>query len=133
MSEFKVGDWVTRSLDDCEIHTGIKVAQIHSAIGFSGYAARYTIKLPSGCFVDYLEEHLKLWKPKVGEWCIYNFDLGDTTIPIFILPQLDSFGHLYAKNPINHEVISIMFDDDDWLCDCEPFIGELPSSIKETK
>jgi hypothetical protein len=123
MSKFKAGDWVrytmadntkaigqVLSIDDNFIHIGINDIIYY----------RFDLEHPIS---------VELWRPEVGEWCIYNFDLGDTTIPIFISPRLDSFGHMYAKNPITHEVSSIMFDDD-WLCDCEPFIGELPTSLQ---
>jgi len=107
MSEFKVGDWIC----------------------FEGKELFKATQNDLDCFTGC---DLKLWKPQAGEWCIYNFVIMDRTIPIFILPRLDSFGHMYAINQINNEVVSIMFEDGNCLCDCEPFIGELPSWVKDS-
>ena len=63
-------------------------------------------------------EHFELWEPKVGEWCWYGFELIeviDTTNPLKICrQQSDSY----------EEVSGTML---------EPFIGNLPSFIKEKR
>ena len=61
-------------------------------------------------------EEAELWEPKVGEWCWYGFELIeviDTTNPLKICrQQSDSY----------EEVSGTML---------EPFIGNLPSFIKD--
>ena len=36
----------------------------------------------------------ELWYPKVNEYCIYNINLVDTIVPIFVMPFEDKFGNI---------------------------------------
>ena len=57
-------------------------------------------------------KHDELWQPKVGEW-VWS-QVGDSKIPTVI-------------------EVTQQHIDEDWLNsnNCEPFIGELPSFIKD--
>lgn len=105
MSEgkFKVGDWVT-------VSTTRKTEQVLDVDSNFVYTktSYYKINL------------CELWKPQEGEYCFNEFNGL-----VKILKTLDT--HLVsatAYNPfIQKECIVV-------LCQCEPFIGELPSFLK---
>jgi len=71
----------------------------------------------------------ELWHPTVGEYRIYNFDLGFNIIPIFVMPFDDGYGNIVAINPINDDEIFLMSADKSFTADCEPFMNELPSVL----
>lgn len=73
----------------------------------------------------------ELWHPKVGEYCIYNYDLGFNIVPIFVMPFDDGFGNIVAINPINDDEIFLMSADKSFIADCEPFMNELPSILEK--
>jgi hypothetical protein len=63
-------------------------------------------------------EHFELWYPKVNEWCWYGFELIeviDTTNPLKICRQQSD----------SYEEVSVTM--------LEPFIGNLPSFIKDKR
>lgn len=55
----------------------------------------------------------ELWQPKEGEWCIFVMNADESSLRQWTNSHID-----------NNQLKTGM---------CEPFIGELPSWIKETK
>ena len=66
-------------------------------------------------------KNVQLWQPKEGEWCwFWNSALG-----IWFISTLKDFGEY--NNSIQYRCNSVYY-----ICEkCEPFIGELPSSLKD--
>jgi hypothetical protein len=105
--KFKVGDWVM-------------VIQNSAPILYQGYyEIPHRITEISNCIIvdedtplGFSECNLKLWQPKVGEYCWSQ--VGEYRIPTVIK-------------------VTQQHIDEDWLnsSNCEPFIGTLPSFIKE--
>ena len=119
MSDFKVGDWVVVK----DSKTVFKVADVFKD-GYTWYAP--SIKLEprnmwdSGVYgIPESQSHLELWYPKEGEWCwFWN---KDSEMP----PVLRRFKQTQKDG-------AHITKDDCYFYDyCEPFIGELPSFIKD--
>lgn len=102
---FKIGDWVA-----VNGHT----QQILEFINEDSYGKTDMVELTN----DYVHvEELRPWRPQVGEWCWF-YDHRDE------IPALGQF-----KKQINGYHSSAFGGS---ICHfCEPFIGELPSFIKE--
>lgn len=102
---FKVGDWV-------EIFSSIHQIEIidyeDENCVLSTYPNRYRTKL----------NDLRLWQPKEGEWC-WMWNDGFDKPYLEKLMKIDKNGKFYAKSV------------GDRFKHCEPFIGELPSFIKD--
>lgn len=74
-----------------------------------------------------LNSLVKLWHPKEGEWCWF-YDIGMRT------PQLHQFQCFSENEQLNYgeRFVEKGQERDSWGYDyCEPFIGELPSFIKD--
>ena len=105
MQEFKIGDWVVSNHTN-KICRCIKIDKLE----FQDDLANWHI-----C------TSYKLWQPKEGEWCwFWNSALG-----IWFISTLKDFGEY--NNSIQYRCNSVYY-----ICEkCEPFIGELPSSLKD--
>lgn len=66
------------------------------------------------------EQECELWKPKKGEWCWFWNDTGNVVVAEYKGEHI----HGAFCLPIGQDILSIFKY-------CEPFIGELPSTIKE--
>ena len=77
-SIFKVGDWVTR-IDDDEnsISYGKQLIYQVSDTYLQDYPNIKAVPrmIIDGCNYDNNDKFWELWKPKVGEWCWYGFEL----------------------------------------------------------
>ena len=103
MQEFKIGDWVR------DTRQGMK---------------NPIVQLKSNCIAltnpkEYATQY-ELWQPKEGEWCwFWNSALG-----IWFISTLKDFGEY--NNSIQYRCNSVYY-----ICEkCEPFIGELPTSLQ---
>ena len=101
MEQFKIGDWVQ------------VIAGHERPIG-----SLFKVK---SCLTSYKVADVKLWEPKEGEWCwFWNSALG-----IWFISTLKDFGEY--NNSIQYRCNSVYY-----ICEkCEPFIGELPSFLKD--
>jgi len=120
--EFKVGDWVTRKSFGCKIFESFGDAPSENCnmIRSIDKNGNYEISAHvGGMYTTYKAEHLKLWKPKMGEWCwVYNAK--------GVIPQLKQ----YTGEPnIYYAGINNADDTITWKF-CEPFFGVLPTAIK---
>jgi hypothetical protein len=106
MSKFNVGDWV-KSIKYRHLRP-IKIQTIYESNTRHG-----TLGLKSNGTVLYSDE-VELWEPKEGEWCWFYDRICKVTN--------------YDERPyIEYQDDSHYVDDDE----LEPFIGELPSFLKE--
>jgi hypothetical protein len=108
MNNFKVGDWVT-----------VKGTLAGDKFKLTDKEVEHKeILLAHFCFGEETWSH---WEPKEGEWCFCTWNKEN-----IILAQFNCMddGH-YLCTVLNG--IKRRFNM------CEPFIGELPSWIKETK
>ena len=125
--KFKVGDLVM-------------VIQNSAPILYQGYyEIPHRITEISNCIIvdddtplGFSECNLKLWQPKVDEYCWFGFTNQWHPNNDYILGKLiniieDNGCITYNCEPIHSEIDGNDFDY------CEPFIGTLPSFIKETK
>ena len=105
MNEFKIGDWVRRKSD--VFH---KVDRIDN---------NYRLQLSTEKFKDFVRDDCEIWEPKEGEWCW--FTMSDGSKPLF-----GQFSGIYKDK--------FTWDNRYYFSDaCEPFIGELPSFIKDNE
>lgn len=106
---FKIGDWV---------RVNGKIQQIEEFVNEDSYGKHDMVELTD----DYVHiDELVNWQPKGGEWCWVS-DSKD-----FFDPKLRKFSRINSsekvfKEPNGREVIYLY---------CEPFIGSLPTNIKE--
>ena len=110
--KFKVGDWVT-----CE--TG----------GTNPY------KIINENILKYCtngsRKNVKLWQPEEGEWCWFYFSESVSDHNCLTLGKFIGF-----RNKESNALFLEYYDTDNniFASDmCEPFIGNLPSFIKEIK
>lgn len=104
MKEFKVSDWVrfTPSNEVFKIHY-----LDNNIVTNTKHNGHYDI--------DFVE----LWQPQVGEWCwFWDFEQE--------IPKLMQF-----KEMFNGDLFTSIQDKIEAYTYCEPFIGELPSFIKD--
>ena len=114
MQHLKVGDWV-RSTKYKHLKP-IKIKSIYKSNTRPGI-----LGLRSGGSVLYSDE-VKLWQPKVGEWCwFWNRDK----------PNKTKLKQLYSIN-YEHDVHwTYKTIDCKTYQHCEPFIGQLPTHLKD--
>ena len=111
MKSFKVGDWVVRIGEN-------KPMQVSKVSGS---------RVNCGSVETYLDR-LELWQPQEGEWCWF---WNKKNAPIF-----GKFKRMDPSGARIYEVIELGKNTKDLNKSykfCEPFIGELPSFIKEIK
>lgn len=123
MSTFKVGDWVRNiKYTNCvfkikSFDKAVSTTEYDSANGYYGDESR-------GAML----EDLKPWTPQPGEWCWF-WTNGGKVLP-GILRVVHDGRYFYDSPFINttHEVVGF---DRYGAQYCEPFIGQLPSWVKE--
>ena len=110
MSSFKPGDWVIASKVCKKPKKFTIIAKLKKIKSVSTYAYPYILEDGNYC------ETVKLWQPKVGEWCWF-WDENYTTS---ILAKFENISNgLFVENHGN------IFEY------CEPFIGQLPTHLKD--
>ena len=116
---FKVGDWVENIT--CPSRRIIK--QVVNAT--EGYDTVTVGNVDVGINVMLIND-LELWKPKPGEWCWF-WNKG-TTITILKLLEIVNDGNrkYFAAMPNSPHSLGGYYQY------CEPFVGNLPSFIKDT-
>ena len=111
MQQFKIGDWVLEIHSE-EIHQIIElfpdVCRIRKPILGITYSTEYT--------------DLKLWQPQKGEWCWFWNGYSKYTLTLGRLAEYSEEEKLYFSY---NGVVYMSYEY------CEPFIGELPSFLKE--
>lgn len=107
MQQFKVGDWLIGKYSK----NPICIETIGTTLTNSSVTINGTFSV----------DQFTLWQPKEGEWCwFWNSALG-----IWFISTLKDFGEY--NNSIQYRCNSVYY-----ICEkCEPFIGELPSSLKD--
>ena len=104
MEEFKVGDW----LRNTEENRVFKATKIDIDV------IKFLSKLNKPHYAE-------LWQPKEGEWCWYNKKY-------FIKVKNIKDEQIYFSS-----LDGMYINDWDYLCKFEPFIGELPTFLKDSK
>ena len=107
MQQFKVGDWLIGKYSK----NPICIETIGTTLTNSSVTINGTFSV----------DQFTLWQPKEGEWCwFWNSALG-----IWFISTLKDFGEY--NNSIQYRCNSVYY-----ICEkCEPFIGELPSFLKD--
>jgi hypothetical protein len=101
--KFKIGDWLS-TLPDNEDKTPAPIFKVDS------------------CLSRYNRDSVKLWQPKLGDWCwFYNADMS---IPVF-----DMFEEVTSKGKYKSLHSHGTQDCCKWN-HCEPFIGTLPAKLE---
>jgi hypothetical protein len=110
MKQFKVGDWV---------RVNNKVHQIVEFINEDSCGKANMVELTD----DYVHmDELVIWHPKEGEWCWFRTIHASNPVFGRFIKQINE--RYYADTHCSRS---------DYFKYCEPFIGELPSFIKENK
>ena len=127
MNSFKLDDWVRVM----EGHAKNKIFKVTGLLG--------TDVLLGNCF-NYKADHCELWQPKVGEWCWFINDNCAPLLAQFVKMQDQSFWINneyksvlgYKANKFGHYSGNIGPKDEDYVfVYCEPFIGQLPTHLKD--
>lgn len=110
MEQFKIGDWLQ------------VIAGHERPIG--------SLFKVESCLTRYRATDVKLWQPKEGEWCWFWNTQKDLTLQKFWKMEQNYFIVAFYEK---HKIDGIAFYDinDKHFKNCEPFIGELPSFLKE--
>lgn len=114
MTQFKVGDWV--KCIDGSIQRIAEIDEKSEEI----YYIDSDNELNS-----YFFSNVKSWHPKEGEWCWFSKNNSTYFAKLMEIDLDDIEGDIYTVRDLNYNTI--------FCSHCEPFIGELPSCIKETK
>lgn len=114
MQNFKVGDWVILNEDK---QTLAKVLEIYNE-----YIFKCRLHFINEGSVVWCSEmsYYKHWRPTEGEWCwFWNFNE---------MPTLEQFREYHDLDDYlgNYETLTVKLYQH-----CEPFIGELPTFLKE--
>lgn len=118
MQNFKAGDWV--------IHNG----QFKKVKSCGGYAVIFDDLRESYCHQD----SCVLWQPKPGEWCWFWNEYFDVPILAKLISIDSVFGRpleYKVKTPSCISEISYNYMSNMSFKKCEPFIGQLPSFLKD--
>ena len=132
MNSFKPGDWIksTRypNLRPIQI---ISIYESNTRPGILGLKSKGTVLY---------SDEVELWQPKVSEWCWFiNTDCAPL-LAQFVKMQTQSFWINneyksvlgYKANKFGHYSGNIGPVDEDYVfVYCEPFIGQLPTSLKD--
>jgi len=111
MEKLKIGDFV-RHRGDEGVFEILSIADLGDTIFYSDGNRSHR------------EEKLKLWQPKEGEWCWFCSVNGNSELGQFIEEFFEG-RYRYKRNGTNS-----IFNCD--AVRCEPFIGKLPTFLKET-
>ena len=110
MQQFKVGNWVRMKL--LEGNLDVKPVQIQAfdSVDFiiNGYKAA--------------SSDLVHWQPRQGEWCWFWNEYSKYTLTLGKLARYSEEEKLYFSY---NGVVYMSYEH------CEPFVGELPSLLKE--
>lgn len=108
MTNFKLGDWA-------RVIEGHAKNNIFKVTGLLG-----TDILLGNCF-NYKADHCTLWTPEEGEWCWFwgIFDL---------VPKLAQFIDVHSKG---YHAKTFSANDSSYYSNVEPFIGQLPTILKD--
>ena len=109
---FKIGDWVRIKTPIFEYDGTDRIAE-----GIKKLSIKDMWIFDENHFKMNPDRYIVHWKPKEGEWCWF-WDIGCTT------PILDKF-------VFKHENVCPYFTKTTWFDNIEPFIGELPSFLKD--
>ena len=132
MNLFKLGDWVISTK-----YPNLNPIQIESI--YESNTRPGTLGLKSKGTVLYSDE-VELWQPKVGEWCWFINDNCAPLLAQFVKMQDQSFWINneyksvlgYKANKFGHYSGNIGPKDEDYVfVYCEPFIGQLPTHLKD--
>lgn len=107
---FKVGDWVRHKYGFID-----KIEQVRDG----GYVLSFYVGdsiLP--CFFS--ESELELWLPQKGECCWFSNTYDNPFIGVFVNRDGDNFMYKHTGSGNTYSAYK-----------CEPFLGELPSFLKE--
>ena len=125
MEQFKIGDWVqVKSNSDATlINSGRAVEFTGKVVGLhprNGICVHPFDRNPiEGGW--YLPEEVKLWEPKEGEWCWSKYD------GLVRVIQKEASTNSYIVEPVALTIQRQLYD----ITGLEPFIGKLPSFLKE--
>ena len=72
----------------------------------------------------------KLWQPEEGEWCWFWNNEKDLTLQKFWKKQQDYFIVVFCEKHKTDGLISYDVTENHFK-NCEPFIGQLPTFLKE--
>ena len=115
---FKIGDWVIVDTDDfksCKPHCIEEFGHNGATVLIEGvWENRKIKKLSVNC------SFLTLWQPKEGEWCWFQW----------AQPKTDSTPHLRKFKSVSDNGFYFEADNGMWYDFCEPFIGQLPTTLK---
>ena len=117
MQNFKVGDWVisTSCVDpDPNKITKIELATAPDEEDFVFFGNKCCVEL----------KYIKKWIPKNGEWCWFLTVNSGYVLGQFI-QEIGNGRYRYKLNTSDNALFN--------CSNCEPFIGELPSGLKELK
>ena len=110
MNEFKVGDWVTTKAGYTKQISGLtRDACDTLSIGNTSVGVNVVFK-----------NEIELWQPKEGEWCWFWDNFNNPFIGKFVARNGDNYQYKHTKNDKVYSAYK-----------CEPFVGELPSFLKE--
>lgn len=111
MKELKVGDWIR--ITEPAGNFLEKISKINSQT--------YTLSGTNICY----KSQAKPWTPESGEWCWVFNDDRIPTISQFVEINEDMTRKYFAVYPNKPHALG------SWYKYCEPFIGELPSNLKD--
>ena len=132
MNPFKLGDWIKSTR-----YPNLRPIQITSI--YESNTRPGILGLKSKGTVLYSDE-VELWQPKVGEWCWFINTNCAPLLAQFVKMQNQSFWINnkyksvlgYKANKFGHYSGNIGPKDEDYVfVYCEPFIGQLPTHIKD--
>ena len=87
-------------------------------------------KLTQASIANLDNSKLRLWKPEEFEWCwFWNNDGRPPILGMFV----QELGERYARTTTRDKPIEVIKDRDyqSWWNHCEPYIGQLPTELKE--
>lgn len=121
MEKLKIGDFVRHNGDE-GVFKILSIADLGDTIFYSDGNRSHR------------EEKLKLWQPKEGEWCwFWNHEDDVPILAKYLRIEECLRTSIITKNIQMFFVVSGRCYGDNAFKYCEPFIGELPSFLKDEK
>lgn len=115
MNKFKIGDWVRHNGRVLKVVKHTEYSSISSTDSYHKVSEIH-------CNDSFNGKFYKLWQPQQGEWCWFE---------AIDLDQSDKSYWMFGKYQYDNFFIVDYLDEQIPFINCEPFIGELPSFIKE--
>ena len=78
------------------------------------------------------DEDIKLWRPKEGEWCWFWNNSKDLTLQKFWKIEQEYFISFFCDKNKSDGLVFYNVTEKNFKY-CEPFVGELPSLLREVK